>query len=306
MLVKLFTHDADDLVYLGEKLKLLHDIVQKSTLKIHKDLLPPHVIPQLTISLADQLPKHTESEAFLLNADILSTLLHKHASTQTQFAIDTTLQAIATICSPSGPPLPPTAARHIFPRLTQILQRLLTHHRRALRGRFDLLTLALQALLRCLFTPLSTLGSTSVSKTLRHPPWAPTKSTGGLSKECAVLYARLLTTLCDPPHASLRTTNRSTNTGRDLVDKTKQARVYASQYAPLILVELSRCMLVGRLAEGARERLVVGVWSVFEICDRDVLGARLEGVGSGERSVVRGLREEWRRRSGSGGKVARR
>jgi len=281
-----------------ERLQLLHVLVKASSSKRYRVVLPEEMVAPLASSMQHSLPKLSNLSKFTSTAQSLQYLLESHPKHLPQSVIENMLLTISGICSPSSSPnIPPTpqTARHIVTLTTNLLQTLLTHHRRKLRGRFELVVLALQALLRCLFTS----SGTNTFGRIQQPTWIPRKSSSvdgkGLDASHVTQYTRLLTSICDPTLSAVRSGSAKSGTG--LTDETRKAKRYAGQYVQYVLMELCECQLKGRLvggADGAREALTPGVWAMLEVIGKDGLSACMEGMAGGGRSVLRGWWEEWR------------
>jgi len=296
--VKALMPSSDKSFFDQERLQLLHVLVKASSSKQYRSVLPEELVVPLASSLQLSLPKLTTLTLFVSTAQSLRHLLESHSRHLPQSVIENVLLTISNICSPSSSPnIPPTpqTSRHIFTLTTILLQTLLTHHRRKLRGRFELVIVALQALLRCLFTS----SGTSTFGRIQQPTWLPRNSSSvdgkGLDASHVAQFTRLLTGICDPTLSAVR--SGSSKGGPGLTDETRKAKRYAGQYVQYVLMELCECQLKGRLvggADGAREALTPGVWAMLEVIGKDGLSACMEGMAGGGRSVLRGWWEEWR------------
>ena len=241
----------------------------------------------------------------------------------TQNAVESILAAIGKLLSPSGPFFKRKHVRGIYKRLCHLIHILLTRNafRKRLRGRAHVLVPVLQALLRCLFVPLSP----SPSLAIQHPPWIAktyakavasnldekgVKESKGLGVESATDFARLLSLLADPPLSSVSSASASRNkpsaggSAEPLTDPTARARTYASYFAPLLVGEYANCLLRGRYcAEEVRKALQPGMWSLLDVIQRN--GAGLDTLGSmtgraeGARDVFRNVVSEWKRLPGN-------
>jgi len=296
--VKALMPSSDKSFFAQEKLQLLHVLVKASSSKQYRSVLPEELMAPLASSSQLSLPKLTTLTLFISTAQSLRHLLESHSRHLPQSVIENVLLTISNTCSPSSSPnIPatPQTSRHIFTLTTNLLQTLLTHHRRKLRGRFELVITALQALLRCLFTG----SGTSTFGRIQQPTWLPRKSSSvdgkGLDASHVTQFTRLLTSICDPTLSAVR--SGSAKSGPGLTDETRKAKRYAGQYVQYVLMELCECQLKGRLvggADGAREALTPGVWAMLEVIGQDGLSACMEGMAGGGRSVLRGWWEEWR------------
>jgi len=287
--------------YDEKRLRILHSFVKATQAKPHKQLLPEEIIPSTTASLQLYLTKASSITSFTYAARALRILLDTHARHLPQMLIESTLSTIVTICSSTSAiaiTASPQVSRTVFTLTSALLQSLLTHHRRKLRGRFDILVPALQAILRCLF-----IGSgTSTFGQLQQPHWIPWKQIAssvedGIGTQQVAAFTRLITALCDPTLSAVRSNARAGASG-PLTDETRKAKRYAGQYVQFVLMELCECQLKGKLAgigHGAREALTPAVWAMFEVIGKDGLSATMEGMAGGGRSVLRSWWEEWKR-----------
>lgn len=282
-----------------ERLQLLRCLVRASSTARYRTIIPVEFIAPLASSLQLYLPRTTTFATFSCAAQSLQILLESQSKHLPQSVIENTLYTISSICSQSVSPriaATPQHSRHIFTLTAKLLQTLLNHHRRKLRGRFELVVMALQVLLRCLFTRLSTSTSTSLSQ----PLWLPSKVSSvdgkGLDASHVSQYTRLLTSICDPTLSVVRSSSSKHGAG-GLVDETRKAKRYAGQYVQYVLMELCECQLKGRLvggAEGGREALTPGIWAMLEVIGKDGLSACMEGMAGGGKTLLRGYWEEWR------------
>ena len=146
----------------------------------------------------------------------------------------------------------------------------------------------LQDLLACLFTFNSALKSHPASSGLIMLP-----SDAALTPKHAIPFTRILTTLCSPSISSV-SGHRNRHLHADLVDVTKQAKAYAGQYVPSLLMQYCKCQLNGRLEPGVREKLVPGLYACMDIMIRDTtMRAMNEAMDAGGRAIWRALYSEW-------------
>jgi nucleolar pre-ribosomal-associated protein 2 len=156
-------------------------------------------------------------------------------------------------------------------------------------GRMHLLIPLLQNLLGALFVP-------HVRSISILPYWLYENS-GALKAENATAFSRILTTLSSPTVSSTQTRKHtSTSTSAPhLVDATKQARLYAGQYIPYILMHYCSLQLTGTLEGAMKEEVKRGVWSCMDVVDLEGMRALSEGIGRDERVMWASLFREWER-----------
>jgi nucleolar pre-ribosomal-associated protein 2 len=192
-----------------------------------------------------------------------------------QWNIDSTLGSITIICSRNAPRLRPTRAGTIFQHLCQLLNILLTSHRLKLQGHFHLVVQAMQALMRCFFTPLP--HSTSrTSKLFAPPPWlSPPKQQ--LNARHAVAFTRLVTLICDPSVSSV-TRSKDNN----LTSATDKAKRMAGQHMQFLLMLYVQLQLEMKMLPEIREKMVPGLYAIFDTTTpemRRMIGDSLDSSG---------------------------
>ena len=164
----------------------------------------------------------------------------------------------------------------------------LAYHRSKLGGRYHLVVLALQGLLRCLFTPYdSNLNST---RSQRRPPWLKEVK---LDDEHAANYARLLTSICDPTVSAV-TTSKNRH-GQVLNDETKKARSIAGQHLQYLIMEFCQCQLHGRLEPKVRTALLPGLYAVFDAMTQEIMKTVNSALDSSGRAIFKMLYDDYRR-----------
>lgn len=168
-----------------------------------------------------------------------------------------------------------------------MLDSILASHRLKLSGRTHLLNLALLALLRPLFAPLST----NKAWPQNAAPWLRDPD-ASLGAQHAAAFARLLTTIADPSASAV-----ARGSSNPLVSATAKAKRVAGGHLPGVVgafIKFSLDMGV-RMEQEVREKVKQGLWAVFDtmgVEGRKMLGEELDRPG---RDVLRGLVEEWSR-----------
>lgn len=164
--------------------------------------------------------------------------------------------------------------------LCRLFTTLLAIHRPKIGGRYHLVLLALQSLLRCLFVPYA-LASDSESQSCEFTPAQ------------ASSYARLLITLADPTVSSVTSSKKRSRL--DLNDETKKARSIAGQHLPYLIMEYCTCQLKGRLTPEMKLALEPGLYAVLNVMTKEGMRTMNAALDDSGRAVWKVLYEEWRR-----------
>ncbi|KAI9723792.1 MAG: hypothetical protein M1828_004042 [Chrysothrix sp. TS-e1954] len=204
--------------------------------------------------------------------------------------LESLLLSLTTILAPTAHELTPEALRYIHPRLCLIISKLINHQHYNLGLRYHVLFPVIQALMRCLFLPTSI----NHRKRLAHPPWLPKDFT---SIKSAERLRKSLERLADPPLSSV-SNNR---TRRSLTDPVQEAKKHVGRFAPLLLAEIVRCHIYGKIDPSARKVLMQGIWAMFKVAPREQLDALAASFDEEGRSVFKSLWAEYRRERGSEG-----
>lgn len=289
-----------------EKLNLVHVLTNPTDAS---DVAPFfHLLNTLISTFEDRLESNVELRnnqlallprlcKFLLTAQdhacfnaILSsinTVLSQTPSLATQYSIEVILAALSTLTSRSAQALPAAHAPAIYARLCETTRLILLLHRGRLGGRFHIFLSLLQNLLFLLFTPHSGRGAL--------PLWLRGPDVVALTPANGVQFARVLSTLCNPPQSSIQKTHTGGKTSKTLNDPVKAARERTSAFLYPLLASYSRFQLSGRLEPSVREKVTPGIWEVVGTASlsRDGLDAMFAGLGKSERDVWRGVWSEW-------------
>lgn len=208
-------------------------------------------------------------------------LLQYNTRVISQWHIDELLAAICVKASTLGAQTEKDSGR-LYIGLCRSFGTLLATHRAKIGGRYHLVVLTLQALLRCLFIPYQS------NETL-----ASESSVFGESHAAA--YGRILNMICDPTVSSV---TRSRKRPRlELNDKTKKARSMAGQHLPYLIMEFCGCQLQGRLQPGMRAALNAGLYAVLAVIPPDVMRTMNVAMDSSSRSVFKALYNDYRKSS---------
>ena len=166
--------------------------------------------------------------------------------------------------------------------LCRVFSTTLAFHRTRLGGRYHLILLVLQALLRPLFIPYKS---------------DLTPSAEIYSAVHASAYSRLLLQLADPPLSSVsnRPHKRKHGEHHSLNDSTKMAKSIAGQHLHYLIMTYCDCQLKGRLAQQVRDKLRPGIWAALDVIPLDAMRVMNAGMDKAGRAVWKGLHEEWKR-----------
>jgi nucleolar pre-ribosomal-associated protein 2 len=220
------------------------------------------------------------------------------------------------MASSHAPRLPPNFAGFVYARLCALVSALLTVHRIRLRGRYHLVLTVLQGLLRCLFVPHATKGSSAEStmpatEALR-PPWlgsgtfgpaaaaaaaaAAHNKSSSLGAGQATAYAGLLTALCDPTVSSVAGGARQHKLSKpDLTPATDRARRQAGQYLPYLLTEYAQWQLHSRLLPDVRAALLPGLYAIFAAAGPEMLRKVNASMDAASQEIFKTLYHDYQR-----------
>ncbi|KAI0024893.1 Urb2/Npa2 family-domain-containing protein [Xylariomycetidae sp. FL0641] len=248
--------------------------------------------PAIYQQFSSLLCQATTLRHFQLISDGLLYMLDKHASSMTQFNIETTLSAVAEVCSArDGPKLSPGphVAGEVYECLYKLVATVIRRHRLRLRGHFPVLLGALRALLYTLLSPTPLPHKRDENTTT--PPWLTTS----LQPRHADRFARLLTLVCEPSAASVASSRQRS---QELLDSaTAAAKRAAGQHMhAVVLMYLRRQLAPGvAVSRNVRAALQVGLHSVLDITPpaaRRVLNESMDAAG---RALFRQLWAEYRK-----------
>ena len=165
---------------------------------------------------------------------------------------------------------------------------MLAGHRSKLGGRYHLVVLALQGMLRCLFTSYASV--TDKNKQLPRPPWLKDTKLEG---EHATAYARLLTSICDPTVSAV--TRSKTRARQELNDETKKARSIAGQHLQYLIMEFCQCQLQGRMDPEVRRGLNPGLYAIFDAMSQDLMRTLDSALDAPGRAIFKMVYDDYRR-----------
>ena len=232
-------------------------------------------LPRLLILLYKGISQGVEFSECMLSMQCVNILLHHQTRIISQWHIDELLAAITTKASNLGPRTEQNSGR-LYIGLCRLLGTILAVHRTKIGGRYHLVLLTLQALLRCLFISYKDDGAMVIFRETH-----------------AASYGRILTTICDPTVSSV---TRSKNRSRlDLNDETKKARSIAGQQLPYLIIEFCSSQLSGRLLPGMRAALNAGLYAVLAVIPHDIMRTMNAAMDSSSRSVFKALYSDFKK-----------
>ncbi|KAL8994716.1 MAG: hypothetical protein Q9169_005380 [Polycauliona sp. 2 TL-2023] len=228
-------------------------------------------------------------EVFSLMQSITSTLnvvlMLAQPRIISQWHIDQIMAAITHCASSpaSNPEYSPKQTGLQYFALCRVFSTILAFHRKRLGGRYHLILLVVQALLRPLFIPFQ--GSYSNSPTQLY------------TSAHAKAYSRLLLQLADPALSSVaHHNNKKRRKGHNpLNDPTKIAKSIAGQHLHYLIMTYCECLLQGRLEKEVREGLRPGIWAVLDVVSQETMRVMNAGMDKAGRAIWKGMYEEWRR-----------
>jgi nucleolar pre-ribosomal-associated protein 2 len=221
-------------------------------------------------------------EQFSFAAECLAVILRLHPRGVSQYNIDKCLSAVSsTISSISSTEFPGKVsaefASTIYTRLCRLLGTLFGLYRQQLGGRFHVLVPALQALLQALFGP-SRKRKRSATLTL------------SLGVPHAVMFSRLLSSLCDPTVSAVS----RPGTGHDgLVDQTKKAKLIAGQHLRIVIESYTANMLDGPISAETKAALAPGLYAVLDAMSTDTKRALNASLDVSSRAIFKTLHDDY-------------
>lgn len=288
-IVRIVRQEQRDLPH-EASLRLLSRVLQRchSTKNISPSL--KLAISQTISTLCEQVVQAKDHAISILAMHCLNTILQQHAWAVNQWHIDSLLAAITCILSPSGPQIQDGPAGDVYRSLCRLLGTMLAVHRPKLGGRYHLVVVVLQGLLHCLFRPYAT--SAAPASHLERAPWLQ-KGDALLDPSHGTIYARLLTTICDPSVSAV--TRSRKRQGHGLNDETKKARSMAGQHLQYVIVDFCHCQLRGHMEAEVRAALKPGLYAVFDAMTAETMRTVNAGLDSAGRAIFKMVYDDHRR-----------
>ena len=236
-------------------------------------------LSRLLIVLCGGFSQRTEFSECMLSMQCVNVLFHHHPRVISQWHVDELLAAISVKASKLNTQTEEDSGR-LYIGLCRLFAVLFATHRAKIGGRYHLVVLALQALLRCLFIPYKN-------------DEAGESEGSVLGESHAAAYGRILSMICDPTVSSV---TRSRNRSRlELNDETKKARSMAGQHLAYVMMEFCGCQLRGHLGSGMRAALNAGLYAVLSVIGPDMMRTMNAAMDSSSRSVFKALYDEYRK-----------
>jgi nucleolar pre-ribosomal-associated protein 2 len=275
----------DDVVEsLPGDLNMLHLLIKSLTQDDAADFTHNNA---LLVKICKQLQTSGAISRFGASLSCINTILRTKPWLVSQHGIDTLLSTLANLASPKAQHLPKEHAPFVYLRLCQTTTNIVLLHRKTLGGRMHLLVLLLQNLMTCLFKSHRFQGR---GFTTLLPPWLCNTPTP-FTRSHSTAYTRLLSTLCSPTSSSTSSHRRHA----ELIDANKQAREYAGQYVPYILMHYCSLQLSGSMEAEVREGLRPGIWDMMGVVSIEGMRGMNVGMGRDERAVWGVVYAEWMR-----------
>lgn len=280
----------DRSIITNSRLLLFQGVVASIEDSSQKDRTVVNAISHSMAVLCDQLDRSGDFHNYLLTAQCLGLVLQKQSWAVSQWHIDTLLCAITNLTLPPAPKYNRQHAGSIYTTLCRLCGTVLATHRTKIGGRYHLVVLALQGLLRCLFIPHGRNGVSAAVLVL--PPWLYGREPI-LEESHAASFVRLLTTICNPTVSSV--TRSRTRSRRELNDDTKKARSIAGQHLPYVIMVYCQCQLKGRLLPTVKAALTPGLYAVFDVMSPDTMRTLNAAMDSSSRAIFKALYDDYRR-----------
>ena len=236
-------------------------------------------LSQLLVLLCRGLSQSTRFSECMLSMQCVNMLLENYTRVISQWHIDELLAAI-TVKASNLAIQTENNSGWLYIGLCRLFGTILAVHRAKIGGRYHLVVLTLQALLRCLFIPYKNSEAVENESSVFGEPHA-------------AAYGRILNMICDPTVSSV---TRSRNRSRlELNDETKKARGIAGQHLPYLIMEFCGCQLTGRLLPGMRAALNPGLYAALAVISPDIMQTMNAAMDSSSRSVFKALYDDYRR-----------
>jgi hypothetical protein len=241
----------------------------------------------LLVQLCHRLLSSKDVGNFGTSISCINIILRTKSWLVNQHGIDTLLSTLTMLVSSLTQLLPKEYGSFIYLRLCQTAAQTVLLYRKHLGGRMHLLVPLLQNLMTCLFKPRSQYGTHSVASL---PPWLFNTS-GPLTKEHSKAYTRLLSTLCSPTSSSTSLHRRHA----ELTDMNKQAKEYAGQFLPYVLMHYCSLQLNASMSSEVSEGLKPGIWEMMAVVGIEEMRGMNVGMGRDERAIWGVVYNEWLR-----------
>ena len=236
-------------------------------------------LSRLLAILCSGFSRRREFSECMLSMQCVNMLFQSHPRIISQWHVDELLAAISVKATKVGTH-PEKDSGRVFIGLCRLFGTLLATHRAKIGGRYHLVVLALQSLLRCLFTPYENDEAGGIEPSV-------------FGESHAAAYGRILNMICDPTVSSVAGSRNRLRLG--LNDERKKARSMAGQHLPNVIMEFCGCQLRGRLQIGMRAALNAGLYAVLAVIRPEVMRTMNAAMDSSSRSVFKALYNDYRK-----------
>ncbi|KAK4952667.1 hypothetical protein LTR10_009473 [Elasticomyces elasticus] len=233
--------------------------------------LPEHISSSVfSHRLLGALTNARDLTSFRRSSECLVVVLKSKLFMIDQHAVEATLATANNLAA-----RPSRHNRVVFLDICRVTTILLQQYRSRLQDRSSLLVVLFQTLIGCFFRKTKGIDKASKPLTARH----------------ARTFARLLQLMCSPPqfHSKAR---RS-----DLVDDARKTQAHVGQYVQYVLHHYCAQVLKSTLAEGVRDALLPGLWSIvdaMEASNANAVKFLSTAMSNSERAVLRTLYDEYK------------
>ncbi|CRG89679.1 DNA repair protein RAD50 [Talaromyces islandicus] len=242
------------------------------------------VLSSLCTAVTNVIQDSETVEQFSFAAECLDIILRLHPRGVSQYNIDKCLSAVSTTISnvsstENSRQVSASFASTIYTRLCRVLGTLFGLYRQQLGGRFHVLVPALQSLLKALFAP-SRKRKRSATSTLASALGVPH----------AVMFSRLLSSLCDPTVSAVS----RAGAGHDgLVDQTKKAKLIAGQHLRIVIESYTANMLDGPISAEIKAALAPGLYAVLDAMSTETKRALNASLDVSSRAIFKTLHDDY-------------
>ncbi|OKL64514.1 hypothetical protein UA08_00814 [Talaromyces atroroseus] len=274
---------ASRLLLVGLAVSVVDEITEKDSTEARE-------VSSLCTAVTQVLQSSREIEHFSLAAECLDIILRLHPRGVSQFNIDNFLAAVSITMSrfflateEREASLSPEFAST---RLCRLLGTVIGLYRQQLGGRFHILIPALQCLLKALF-----FAPTASQNHSSKRPRGNGRSSSSVSN--AVLFTRLLTSLCDPTLSAVSRPGRPGHGHDGLIDQTKKAKVISGQHARILIQSYAHNMLQVPLKPEIKNALAPGLYAVLDAMPTESKRALNASLDVSARAIFKTLHEDY-------------
>ncbi|KAH8698459.1 Urb2/Npa2 family-domain-containing protein [Talaromyces proteolyticus] len=271
------------LMVAGLAVSCLDDIPEKGSAEARE-------LSFLCTALTDTIQDSQAIEQFSLAAECLDILLRLHPRGVSQYNIDKCLSTVSKTMSKLSSldvnEVSPEFASTVYTRFCRLMGTLFGLYRQQLGGRFHILTPALQALLKALFAPSRKRKRDAGSSRL-----SPMHRALGIPH--AVMFSRLLSSLCDPTVSAVSRPTRGGASRDGLIDQTKTAKLKAGQHLRIIIESYAQHMLDSPISAEMKAALLPGLYAVLDAMPTDTKRALNASMDVSSRAIFKTLHDDY-------------